>query len=132
MCILALRASSGVAVVLLLFLLAPPHATAAQWTTTFLSQARYYVVATSVGDLALFAGGVGLGTAVISGVVDIFNASSNKWTTATLSQARYQVAATSVGDLAFFAISPGRFLMFPFGRHTEAGKKEGTRIMNKG
>src|SRR5688500_10668651 len=70
--------------------------TSAQTVTT-LSQARNYLAATSVGNLALFGGGSG------SNRVDIFDASSNTWRTATLSQARSGLAAASAGNLALFA-----------------------------
>jgi hypothetical protein len=37
------------------------------WSTALLSVARYYLVATSVGSLALFAGGVVNGTSLLLG-----------------------------------------------------------------
>ena len=72
------------------------------WTTANLSQARASLAATSVGNLALFAGGE-INGVNFSAVVDIYNITSNTWTTASLSQPRYYLAATSVGNLAFFA-----------------------------
>jgi hypothetical protein len=70
------------------------------WTTTTLSQAHKDLVATSIGNLALFAGGDSEG---LFAMVDIFNASSNNWTTTMLSQAHTQLVATSIGNLALFA-----------------------------
>lgn len=66
-----------------------------------ISEPRSALAATSVGNLALFAGGI-FGTTV-SAVVDIYNSSSGVWSTATLSQARNKLAATSVSGLALFA-----------------------------
>src|SRR5690606_21207721 len=70
------------------------------WTTATLSQPRYFLTATTVGHLALFAGGAGSGP---SNLVDIYNSQDDTWTTATLSQTRYDLAATTVGNLALFA-----------------------------
>jgi hypothetical protein len=64
------------------------------WSTATLSQARFDLAATSVGNLVLFGGGVN--SNVHSNVVDVFNVTSNTWTTATLSQARSALAATSI------------------------------------
>lgn len=66
-----------------------------------LSQARYALSATSIGDLAIFAGGND-GTAPTNRV-DMYKISSNSWSTANLSQPRDSLAATSVGNLAIFA-----------------------------
>src|SRR5688500_2393062 len=74
--------------------------TIAQYITT-LSLPRYYLTATSVGNLALFAGGYD-GPFSVSSQIDIYNLSSNEWTTTTLSTARYDLAATSVGSIALF------------------------------
>ena len=71
-----------------------------QWTTATLSQARYSLAATSIGNYALFGGGNG--PYVIDSTVDIFNALTGQWTTASLSQARYELAATTVGNYALF------------------------------
>jgi hypothetical protein len=71
------------------------------WTTATLSQARYYLAATTVDNrYALFGGGWnGSGP---SKVVDIFDSLNGIWNTTTLSQARYHLASTSLGNLAFF------------------------------
>ncbi len=70
-------------------------------TTASLSQARYYLAATSAGSLAIFGGGISSG--VPSSVVDVYNAANNSWTTASLSQARNYLTATSTNEsLAFF------------------------------
>ncbi len=73
-----------------------------RWTTSKLSQARQSLAATTVGSLAIFAGGFTNGL-VPSKVVDIYDASTNRWSTAELSQARGELAATTVGNLAIFA-----------------------------
>src|SRR5438309_8339241 len=52
------------------------------WSTSSLSQARYFPAATTVGTKAIFAGG-GLGSAV----ADIYDAQTGTWSTASLSQA---------------------------------------------
>jgi hypothetical protein len=77
------------------------------FSTASLSQSRGYLVAATVGNLALFAGGVN-GTSWLlptgkSNVVDIYDALSNQWSTASLSQPRDYLTATSVGNLALFA-----------------------------
>src|SRR5690606_7552739 len=69
--------------------------------TVTLSQPREDLVATSVGHLALFAGG--FAELSVSDRVDIYISLTDSWTTATLSQPRWGIAATSVGDLALFA-----------------------------
>lgn len=76
-----------------------------RWSTAKFSLNRTYFAATTVGNLAMFAGGLEgpIGRLPSSAVVDIYNASSGRWNTATLSQARYGIAATSVGNLAMFA-----------------------------
>jgi len=72
-------------------------------TTARLSMARYMLDATTVGNKAMFAGGLGYR------VVDIYDASlgdptdSNAWSTATLSQTAGDLAATTVGNKAMFA-----------------------------
>jgi hypothetical protein len=76
------------------------------WDTTTLSRSRGDLTATSLGNLAFFAGGDN-GTSVVNGAqtyntVDIFNATSRMWTTATLSQARTWLAAASIGDIVAF------------------------------
>ena len=70
-------------------------------TTASLSQGRSNIAATSVGNLAIFAGGSR--RFGYSDVVDFYNADSEAWTTGSLSIARTDAAAASVGDLAFFA-----------------------------
>jgi hypothetical protein len=70
-------------------------------TTATLSEARYFLAATSSGDLVFFGGGWN-GTA-LSDRVDICNVTSGIWTTATLSVPRDDLAAASLGNLVFFA-----------------------------
>jgi len=73
------------------------------WTTSSLSQARYFLASTALNNLVFFAGGF-IDSNTFSSVVDIYNINSGAWTTASLSQARYGLAATTVGtDLVIFA-----------------------------
>lgn len=72
------------------------------WRVAALSQARYQLVATSIGGrLALFA--AGLAATGVSAVVDMYDLSTNTWSTAQLSVARTSLAATSLGSRALFA-----------------------------
>ncbi len=81
------------------------------WSTAQLSVARSHLAATSVGNLAIFAGGLVYyyptgsvsPSSTESDVVDLYNSATGTWSTARLSVARYNLAATSVGNLAFFA-----------------------------
>jgi hypothetical protein len=98
------------------------------WSTARLSQARYYLSATSVGTVAVFAGGENgklldvcmyivlpcgsdcflmRATAVNApfyyNVVDLYDSGTGQWSTAQLSVARSRLAATSVGTVAIFA-----------------------------
>ena len=88
----------------------------AQWSTATLSQGRDHLAATTVGNKALFAGGVACNSISTGSpsmgpslVVDIYDASvgpptdPNAWSTATLSQPRSSLAATTVGAKALFA-----------------------------
>jgi hypothetical protein len=76
-------------------------AASGQWSTASLSQARHGLAATSVGSLALFAGGWGQGGA--SDAVDLYDASTGQWRTAVLSQARGDLVAFTAGGYAIFA-----------------------------
>ena len=70
-----------------------------------LSQARYYLAATTVGNLAIFAGGYRSGN--YFNTVDVFAYEAGtlvkKDLNLTLSEARRHLAATTVGNLAIFA-----------------------------
>ena len=79
--------------------------------TFALSQARESLVATTVGNKAIFAGGYVSGN-TYSNVVDIYDSSTNTWSTATLSQARRLLSATTVGTKAIFA--GGGVATFPY------------------
>jgi len=70
------------------------------WTTARLSVARAILAAASVGDVVVFAGGIG--PLNQHNTVDLYNSSTGVWTTAQLSVARC-VAASSVGNVAVFA-----------------------------
>jgi len=83
------------------------------WNTTTLSEAPVDLAATSINNLAFFAGGYEQGNnSGISNVVDIFDSTSQTWSTATLSQARELLAAASIGDMVVFGGgSPDGFTM---------------------
>ena len=68
-------------------------------TPSTLSQARYGLAATTVGDYALFGGGYG---SDVSAVVDAYDTDLEKTTAPTLNQARDFLAATTVGGYALF------------------------------
>src|SRR5690348_4836800 len=72
------------------------------WVTAHLFQPRTQLVATSIINLAIVAGGYNMYD-IPSSVVDIYNITSNTWTTANLSQAGGSLAAISIGNLALFA-----------------------------
>jgi len=73
-----------------------------KWSSATLTTERNSPGATSVGGLALFAGGSDSTQMALSSV-DIYNASSGRWSTASLSQASWIPLATSVGPYALFA-----------------------------
>jgi len=79
------------------------NATSGKWTMASLSQSRFNLAATTVGEVALFAGGSRYGT--YYNQVDMFNASSGTWTlpVGNLSVARGNLVATAIRDLAIFA-----------------------------
>jgi hypothetical protein len=77
-----------------------------RWSTAQLSVRRRHIAATSVGNLAIFAGGTAVGSDYLN-VVDLYNIASGTWSTAQLSVARWGLAATSVGNLAIFAGGSG-------------------------
>jgi hypothetical protein len=69
-----------------------------------LSEARFWLAATSSGDLVIFGGGLNTTSPYTpSDRVDICNVTSGIWTTATLSVPRYQLAAASSVNFVFFA-----------------------------
>jgi len=70
------------------------------WSTANLSQPRWNLSATSVGNQVFFAGGQT--DSDCSSVVDIYDKSTGIWSTANLSQARTLLSAASVGGKAFF------------------------------
>jgi hypothetical protein len=69
--------------------------------TANLSEARFYLAASSSGELVFFGGG--FSATGVSNLVDIYNVTSGSWTTATLSIPRWALAAASSGILVFFA-----------------------------
>lgn len=77
------------------------------FTSTSLSTSRSGMAVASVGNKIIFAGGIksykNNGYAVVSDVVDIYDAVANTWSTATLSTARTGIAAVVIGTKAYFA-----------------------------
>ncbi len=73
------------------------------WSTAQLSVARPYLAATSVGNIAIFAGGFGFPAGAFSDAVDLFDITTGLWSTAQLSVARGFLASTSLGKVAIFA-----------------------------
>jgi hypothetical protein len=74
------------------------------WATAQLSENRTELAATSVGNMAIFAGGKTDGPVIYStDAVDLYNSVTGNWSTAQLSVARNGLAATSVGTVAIFA-----------------------------
>jgi hypothetical protein len=76
------------------------NSTSQTWSTSTLSQARYALAASSIGEIVAFGGGWnGL---KVSSVVDMLNVTSNTWFTLTFSQPRYFLASTSSTNKIFF------------------------------
>ena len=73
------------------------------WSTAQLSQGRAMLAATSVGNLAMFAGGAQTTPAYPSSTVDVYDVATGEWSTAQLSVARLGLSATSVRTFALFA-----------------------------
>ncbi len=72
------------------------------WTTEHLSQARFLMGATVVGDKAYFAGGV-TDNDIESNRVDIYDSTTGTWMVDSLSEARLFVSALSLDGKAYFA-----------------------------
>ena len=72
--------------------------------TVGLSVARACLAATTLGDYAIFAGGITPGsyTDTKHAEVDVFDSSLTRTTPAVLKEKRYQLAAATVGDCALF------------------------------
>lgn len=78
------------------------NVTADRWSSAAsLSVARKKLSATSVQDVAIFAGGY-LSHSGSRAEVDIFNATSGEWSVATLSAPRMRLQAATAGGKAFF------------------------------
>ena len=80
---------------------------AGAFTSAMLSAPRDLITAVTVGDKAIFAGGVpaeGAGGPVgASNAVDIYDAKTGAWTTGTLSESTYFLATAVSGSKAYFA-----------------------------
>ena len=72
------------------------------WTRSNLSQARWSLAATSVGNVAFFAGGLDC-LRELSNVIDMYNSTSGLWLTLQLVVARQLLAAMTIGNVALFA-----------------------------
>ena len=77
-----------------------------QVSTAHLSHPRMGVVATSLGDLAIFAGGYGVrsyyGGGIPSDVVDIYNNATGQWSTSSLPQATGNLTAIVIGQKVLY------------------------------
>jgi len=74
------------------------HASAQEWSVTYLYEEDQALAGASAGELALFAAG-----SVYRAPVNVYNVSSHNWTSATLSQARKFAHAASPPGFAIFA-----------------------------
>jgi hypothetical protein len=80
------------------------NSTTGAWSTAQLSVARWWLAATSVGNVAVFAGGfTSAENNANSDAVDLYNITTGMWSTARLSLERGWLAAASVGNVAIFA-----------------------------
>ena len=81
------------------------------WSTAQLGVARNHLAAISVGNLAIFAGGLVYSSSFTSGTesdaVDLYNSVSGTWSTARLSVPRLSLSATSAGNTPIFAAGIG-------------------------
>jgi len=79
------------------------------WTSSNLSHPRTLLSATTIGNLALFAGGMPLpinetiANPGASSVIDIYDFETSSWSTDTLPRPRYALSAVTVGNRAIFA-----------------------------
>jgi hypothetical protein len=76
------------------------NSTSQTWSTSTLSQARYYLASSSIGEFVAFGGGWNGST--FSSVVDMLTVTSNTSFIMTLTQARYLLASTSSTNKLFF------------------------------
>ena len=84
-------------------------------TATALSAARRELAATTVGNYALFGGGITISSINRThATVDAYNTSLTRTTPTDLGNGTYQLAATSVGDYALFGggRSPNKYLAY--------------------
>lgn len=72
-------------------------------TTANLSEARWRLASTTVGNKAIFAGGQTMTGTHYSNAVDIYDYGTGQWTTANLSQARCDLVGVTAGTKALFA-----------------------------
>lgn len=98
---------TGFSAIALLLLLVASSKMNAQWSTAALTQARYGIGATAVGNKAIFAGGAA-SYYLMSNRADIYDASTGTWATKLFSQGRKNIAAATVNDRALFAGGIGR------------------------
>ena len=79
-------------------------ATSHHWLTGKLSVARSSISTASVGNKAIFAGGIiDYPNFEPTTVVDLYDATTHRWSTASLSKARIRMTTVSVGTDALFA-----------------------------
>ena len=92
------------------------------WSVISLSEGKYNVAATSLGNKVFFAGGY-LGSFQMSKKVEIYDILTNQWSYADLSQARESLTADAVGNKVYFAggntgytVAPNALLAYPTDR----------------
>jgi hypothetical protein len=73
-----------------------------QWSVATLSSRRIRMAAVTVGDKAVFAGGLPTYQGGASAAVDIYDGPTGSWSTATLSGPRYPITAATVGSKALY------------------------------
>jgi hypothetical protein len=76
------------------------NSTSQTWNNTTLSQARYQLATSSIGDIVAFGGG--WNGSKESSIVDMLNVTSNTWFIRSLSQPRSSLASTSSINKIFF------------------------------
>jgi hypothetical protein len=76
------------------------NSTTQTWSIAILSQSRYWLASSTIGEIVAFGGG--WNGSSYSSVVDVYNITSNSWFTLNLSQPRIFLASTSSQNKIFF------------------------------
>ncbi len=72
------------------------------WSTATLSAARQDIAVAVVGSKIIFAGGINMGSGLISKKADIYDAATGTWSVMDISQPKYGMTAAVVGTKAYF------------------------------